>query len=63
MACMENVCTNHACGWGDFSNETIKVCPQCGSRVINFWDEQIEHDRQRAEAKYGKEENDVDNDS
>lgn len=45
MACRENVCSNHACGWGQFSNETIKVCPQCGSKVLNFSDEEYESPR------------------
>lgn len=39
MACLENVCTRHSCGWGQFSNEVIKVCPRCGDRVISFFDE------------------------
>lgn len=56
MACMENVCTNSRCGWGQFSNEMPKTCPLCGGKVINFWDEQIDHDREMAEAKYGHDE-------
>lgn len=39
MACMENVCDNSKCVFHQFSNETIKVCPLCGGKVLNFFDE------------------------
>ena len=39
MACMENYCTRFDCSFGQFSNEVIKVCPKCGDRVLNFFDE------------------------
>lgn len=39
MACMENVCRNHSCDFQQFSNETIKECPRCGDKVLNFFDE------------------------
>ncbi len=40
MACIENICTNCKCQWGQFSNELIKICPKCGAKVSNFFDEQ-----------------------
>lgn len=42
MACMENVCSNHKCLFQQFSNDIIKVCPLCGERVSNFFDESPE---------------------
>lgn len=45
MACMENVCANHSCGWMKFSNESVKACPDCGGCVSNFWDEQLDQDK------------------
>lgn len=42
MACMENVCINPKCGWGDMSNEKLQKCPRCGNKVLNFFDEPIE---------------------
>lgn len=44
MACMENVCENHVCSFQQFSNEVIKVCPRCGGKVLNFFDEDLEHE-------------------
>lgn len=39
MACRENVCSNSNCRWSQFSNETVKLCPLCGEKVLNFSDE------------------------
>jgi predicted nucleic acid-binding Zn-ribbon protein len=39
MACMEHKCTRHGCTYHDFNNETVKVCPLCGSKVISYFDE------------------------
>ena len=39
MACCENVCTNPDCDWWDCSNERVTICPECGERVVNFFDE------------------------
>lgn len=39
MACMENVCSVWKCPYQQFSNDMIKVCPLCGSKVLNFFDE------------------------
>lgn len=43
MACMENVCRRHGCDFQQFSNEVIKVCPRCGDKVLNFFDEENDH--------------------
>lgn len=42
MACMENVCEKWNCPFQQFSNTSIKICPVCGSRVWNFFDEPLE---------------------
>lgn len=39
MSCMENVCQKWKCPYQQFSNETIKICPLCGGKVLNFFDE------------------------
>lgn len=39
MACLENICQRHGCTFYQFSNEVIKMCPLCGDRVLNFFDE------------------------
>lgn len=43
MACMEHQCTNHKCDYFEMNNETVKVCPKCGSKVISFFDEEGDH--------------------
>lgn len=42
MACMENVCSVWTCPYQQFSNESIKICPICGNKVLNFFDEHPE---------------------
>lgn len=37
MACTEHKCSN--CDYHEFSNETLKKCPECGSPVSNWFDE------------------------
>jgi len=44
MSCMENVCRNHSCSFQQFSNETIKMCPLYGDKVLNFFDEELDHE-------------------
>lgn len=44
MSCMENICQRHDCTFYQFSNEVIKMCPLCGDRVLNFWDEELDHE-------------------
>lgn len=40
MACMENICQDHVCGWSQFSNESFTECPRCGGKVLNYFDEE-----------------------
>lgn len=49
MACMENVCQKWKCPFQQFSNETIKVCPICGGKVSNFFDEEGDHESPRGD--------------
>lgn len=37
MACIENICT--ACDWYTMSNSNVDMCPWCGERVNNYFDE------------------------
>jgi hypothetical protein len=37
MACMEYLCVK--CGWADFGNAVIRICPLCGGRAVTFFDE------------------------
>lgn len=43
MSCTENVCQKWKCPFQQFSNEIIKVCPICGDKVSNFFDEDNDH--------------------
>lgn len=43
MACMEWQCTNNKCGFYEFNNEEMKMCPRCGDRLIGFFDEENDH--------------------
>lgn len=38
MACNESVC--RTCSFHEFNNATIRICPLCGDKVLNFTDEQ-----------------------
>lgn len=39
MACNESICRNSKCSFQEFNNESIKICPLCGDKVMNFFDE------------------------
>lgn len=49
MACMENICEKSKCSFQQFSNETIKICPLCGGKVLNFFDEEFDHESPRGD--------------
>ena len=42
MACNESVCRNSKCPFQEFNNTSIKICPLCGDKVLNFFDESPE---------------------
>lgn len=60
MACMENVCSRYACDFQQFSNETIKECPRCGDKVLNFFDEDL--DQYQNESPSGDDYDDMEDD-
>lgn len=44
MACNESICRNSKCSFQEFNNMTIKICPLCGDKVMNFFDEELDHE-------------------
>lgn len=42
MACNEVVCRNSKCNFQEFNNTAIKICPLCGDKALNFFDECID---------------------
>lgn len=42
MACLEEICTNDACGWREHTNIFRRTCPRCGSLVRVYSDEEPE---------------------
>lgn len=53
MACMEHRCTQ--CDWFEMDNESHKICPKCGAKVISYFDEQNDYDREAYESRHGLE--------
>ena len=57
MACLEHLCT--FCNWSDISNKIFHTCPNCGSRVKTFWDEDTSYEKEPDDLEeYNKNEQD-----
>lgn len=65
MACMEHLCTNMKCNYGEFNNSpsSPSYCPKCDSLMNHFWDETPDYDDGDFEDFYDDDGSDSDEDS
>lgn len=49
MACNESVCSNRKCNFQEGNNMAIYICPKCGDKVLNFFDEEFDHESPRGD--------------